>query len=110
MFGLILTPYFCWAAGTLLGSAAGNVLPAVVVSALGIAIYAMFVAIVVPFARGSLSGLLCVALAMALSLAFKYLPVLNKVPSGFAIIICAVLASLVFAFAAPIKEEETDDE
>lgn len=48
MYGLILTPYLGWSVGTLLGSVAGSLLPAAVISALGIAIYGMFTAIVVP--------------------------------------------------------------
>ena len=47
--------------------------------------------------------------AIALSCAFKFVPVLSKVPSGFAIIICAVAASVLFAFVAPIKEEQTEE-
>lgn len=106
LYGLTLTPYLGWSAGTLLGSAAGNILPATVVSALGIAIYGMFIAIIVPPAKKSLPTLLCVLSAIALSCAFKFIPVLSKVPSGFAIIICAVAASVLFALVAPVKSEE----
>lgn len=106
LYGLTLTPYLGWSAGTLLGSAAGNLLPATVVSALGIAIYGMFIAIIVPPAKKSLPTLLCVLSAIALSSAFKFIPALSKVPSGFAIIICAVAASVLFALAAPVKSEE----
>ena len=101
-----LTLYLGWSAGTLLGSAAGNILPATVVSALGIAIYGMFIAIIVPPAKKSLPSLLCILSAIALSCAFKFIPVLSKVPSGFAIIICAVAASVLFALVAPVKSEE----
>ena len=55
LYGLILTPYLGWSLGTLLGAAAGNILPASIVSALGIAIYAMFVAIVIPKTKKSKS-------------------------------------------------------
>jgi hypothetical protein len=48
---------------------------------------------------------LCVLLAIAISCAFKYLPFLGNIPSGFAVIICAVVPSLIFAFAAPIETE-----
>ena len=106
LYGLTLTPYLGWSAGTLLGSAAGNILPATVVSALGIAIYGMFIAIIVPPAKKSLPTLLCILSAIALSCAFKFIPVLSKVPSGFAIIICAVAASVLFALVAPVKSEE----
>ena len=66
----------------------------------------MFIAIIVPPAKKSLPTLLCVLSAIALSCAFKFIPVLSKVPSGFAIIICAVAASVLFALVAPVKSEE----
>ena len=110
LYGLILTPYLGWSAGTAVGAIAGNILPNIVITSLGIAIYAMFVAIVTPEAKMNKSTLLCVLLSIVLSCGFYYLPILNKVPSGFVIIICAVIASAVFAFVFPIETEESEDE
>ena len=111
MLGLILTPFFGWALGTLFGAVAGNILPVLVVSALGIAIYAMFIAIILPEARGSLSCALCVIFSVALSSAFYFIPALSAVPSGFVIIICAIMASALFALIAPVSDEvETCEE
>lgn len=110
LYGLILTPYLGWSIGTLVGAAAGNILPSIVVSALGIAIYGMFVAIVVPEMKKSRPTALCVLLAVALSCAFKYIPFLKTVPNGFVIIICAVTASAVFAVINPINSEEGKDD
>lgn len=110
MLGLIVTPFVGWVSGTLLGAAAGNILPALLVSALGIAIYAMFVAIVVPESRKSRMTALCALLSIGLSCAFWFIPYLNKIPSGFVIIICAVLASALFAFIAPIPDEAPEAE
>lgn len=110
MFGLILTPYFGWSVGTLLGAVAGNLLPAVVISSLGIAIYGMFIAIVVPVAKENRSMLICVIFAIALSCLFKYVPVLSKVPSGFVIIICAVAASALAALLFPVNTEKEESE
>lgn len=53
---------------------------------------------------------LCVLFAIAISCAFKYIPLLKIVPSGFTVIICAVAASLLFALIAPIKTEENTRE
>ena len=108
MLGLITTPFLGWGLGTLLGAIAGNILPAIAISALGIAIYGMFIAIVVPAARDSRSTALCALLSIALSCAFYYAPVLREIPSGFVIIICAAAASLLFAIVAPIEDEEVD--
>lgn len=110
LYGLIITPYFGWALGTLLGAAAGNVLPGAVVSALGIAIYGMFIAIVVPVIKRSKNTLLCVLGAIALSLIFEFLPMLKAVPGGFKIIICACIASGIAAFTAPVNVEDEVNE
>ena len=105
MYGLMLTPWVGWSAGTLLGAAAGNILPSLVTSALGIAIYGMFIAIVVPEARRSRPTAICAGIAIILSCLFYYLPVLQTIPSGFTVIICAVAASAIMAAVAPIEQE-----
>ncbi len=107
MLGLILTPYIGWSSGTLLGAAAGNIFPPIVLSALGVAIYGMFVAIVVPEMRKSRPTAACVLLAILMSCLFTYLPLLNAIPEGFRIMICAVASSAVMAILAPVpcKEE-----
>ncbi len=108
LFGLILTPPIGWTLGTLLGAAAGSLLPPIVLSALGIAIYAMFIAIVIPAARGDRSIALCAAVSILLSCAFYFIPVLNTIPSGFVIIICAVAASALFALVLPLPDEKSE--
>ena len=112
MYGLILTPFLGWSLGTFLGAGAGNILPAIITSTLGIAIYAMFVAIVVPVASENKPTLYCVIIAIVLSCIFKFTPILNKLQGGFVIIICAVVASTVMAIISPIeiKEEGAKDE
>ena len=105
LYGLMLTPYLGWSTGTLIGAVAGNVLPAVVISALGVAIYGMFIAIVVPPAKQNRNTALCVVLAVVLSCLFYYLPALQQIPGGFVVIICAVAASSLFAAIAPIPQE-----
>lgn len=106
MAGLILTPFLGWTAGTLLGAAAGHILPQMLISALGVAIYGMFIAIVVPPCKRSRPTLLCVLLSVALSCLLYYLPLFDGLGSGFAIIICAVVASLVFALVCPLPNRE----
>ena len=110
MLGIILLPVIGWTSGTLSGGVVGNILPAMVTAALGVAIYGMFVAIVVPVAKKEKTTALCVLLAIAISCAFKYIPLLKIVPTGFTVIICAVVASALFAIIAPIKLEEKEAE
>ncbi len=112
MYGLILTPFLGWSLGTFMGAGAGRILPAIIVSALGIAIYAMFVAIVVPETQNKKSTAYCVLFAIALSCLFNFAPILKELQGGFIIIICSVISSLFFACVSPIeiKEEECINE
>jgi len=109
LYGLIITPFLGWSLGTLVGACAGDILPAVITSALGVAIYAMFIAIVIPQTKNKETAG-CVLLSVALSCAFSFIPALKCVQSGFVIIICAAVSSAVFAVLAPVKlpEEEGD--
>lgn len=106
-FGLAVMPYLGWSLGTLCGAVASGFLPAAAQSALSIAIYGMFIAIVVPVAKRSRAVLGVAALAAALSCAMRYLPVLSAVGSGFAIILCTVIAAGAGAVLAPLPEEES---
>lgn len=103
--GLILTPYVGWAVGTLLGATATGFLPASVRTALGIAIYGMFLAIIIPPARKSKAVLLVVLIAAGLSCCFKWIPWINQLSSGWVIIICAIVAAGFAAWRFPVKEE-----
>ncbi len=106
MFGLIAMPYVGWALGTFLGAAAASLLPASLRSALGIAIYGMFLAIFIPPMKKSGAVAAVVLTAAALSCAFCYIPTLQAVSSGFVIILCAVSAAAVGALIKPVPETE----
>lgn len=101
-FGLMIAPYIGWAAGTLTGAVASGFLPDSVRSALGIAIYGMFVAIVMPVAKRSKAVLSVVVLAIALSCCMRYIPLFRGISSGFSIIICTVIAATAGALLAPV--------
>lgn len=106
MYGLITLPYIFWAAGTAMGAFFGEILPDNVKSALGIAIYVMFVAIVVPPAK-KIRGVTAVALAAAgLSCVIEFVPVFSGISSGISVIICAVIAAALGAILFPRKETE----
>ncbi len=109
MSGVAIFPYIGWASGTILGAVLGNILPESIMSALCLAIYGMFIAIVAPDAKKSKSLLLIVALSCALSCGFYFLPVLNKVSSGLAISICACAAAAIGAALFPVESEVQDN-
>lgn len=95
-----------WIGGTAMGAVAGSLLPAAVRTALGIMLYGMFIAIVVPQARQEKPLLLCMALALVFSCLFTWVPVLNTVSSGIAIVICTVAAAAICALVFPVEEKE----
>lgn len=109
-FGLSVIPYFGWALGTLVGALVGNVLPAVVMNALCLAIYGMFLAIVLPPARKSRAVLAVVAIAAILHGIFYYAPYLREIPSGLSVSICAIAAALLGAFIFPLNDKEQEGE
>ena len=95
-----------WVAGTAMGALAGSVLPLSVRTALSVMLYGMFIAIVVPQARQEKPMLVCLVLALAFSCLFAWLPVLNAVSAGLAIVICTVAAAAVCAALFPVPDEE----
>ncbi len=103
--GLGTMPFIGWTLGTTLGSLLGNVLPQIVMSALCIAIYAMFVAIIVPQMKIEKPLLAVVGVSVALSTAFYYLPYLSEISAGLSISICAILSAVFGALVFPKKQE-----
>ena len=94
-----------WVGGTALGAFAGSVLPLAVRAALGVMLYGMFIAIVVPQTRQEKPILLSVALALVFSCLFSCVPVLKNVSAGLAIVICTVAAAAICALVCPVDEE-----
>ena len=103
---LRIMPIAGWTLGTLCGALLGAVLPQRLLEALGIALYAMFIAIIVPAARRDVHVCLACVLAVAFSCVFFFTPALSAVGSGFSVIICAVAASSAAAVLFPVGEEE----
>lgn len=106
MFGLITMPYIGWALGTYIGAVATTFLSNDLRNSLGIALYAMFIALIIPEMKKSKPILLVVVIAVAFSCIFKYVPYICKISSGFAVIICTILAAGTAAYFFPIKEDK----
>lgn len=109
MYGLIAIPYIGWAGGTAMGALLGGVLPEIVSNAMGIAIYGMFLAIIIPQAKEDIPCLKVILIAVAMSCCFHWIPGLKQLSSGFVIIICAVTASAIGAWLYPIEENEIEE-
>lgn len=103
--GLCVLPYLGWSLGTLFGALLGNILPHRLMSALSLAIYGMFVAIVVPEMKKEKSIIFVVLLALALSCLFYYVPGFNQISSGLSISICAIIAAAIGAAIFPVPTD-----
>ncbi len=95
-----------WSVGTALGIIAGNALPPAAVSALSVALYGMFLAIIVPPARYSRSVGIFVALAFAASLAASILPGVSSLSGGTRTILLTVVLAAVAAWMYPVEDED----
>ena len=110
-YGLIAISVFGWVFGTTLGAFSGQIMPQRLISCLGLAIYGMFIAIIIPDTRKSNAILAVVLSAMLLSTAFTYLPVLaSHISSGFRIIIITIVVAAVAAILAPADHEIDNEE
>lgn len=109
LLGLGLLPFLGWTAGTVLGALAGSVLPEAIRTALGVMLYGMFIAIVIPPAKKERPVLAAVLIALVCSCLLDWVPVFEKVSAGIAIVICTVLAAGICAALFPISEEEAEE-
>lgn len=100
-YGLMTLPIIGWTLGTLFGGVAYSLLPQSIQTALGIAIYGMFIAIIIPPAKASKNVLFVVLIGALVSCILTYF----KVSSGFSVIICAFIAAGLGAFLFPMKED-----
>ena len=106
--GLASAPYVGWTLGTLLGALAGTLLPDVVRNCLGLMLYGMFIAIIIPPARRERGVLFAVCVAVGLSCLFHYVPFFSFLSGGFALIISAVVAAALAAWLFPVASPKED--
>ena len=103
-YGAVLAAAPCWAIGTALGVSAGNLLPARAVSALSVALYGMFLAVIVPPAKKEKPVRLVVAAGFVLSFLASRLPVVSSLSAGTRTILLTLLLSAGAALAFPRGE------
>ena len=108
--GLMSMPYLGWTAGTLIGATATSLLPLSLRTALGIAIYGMFLAIIVPPARKLKPVFYTIVISVVLSCVFRWVPFLSQISSGWVIIICAAVASSLMAIRYPVDVEQEKEQ
>ncbi len=106
LYGMTIISVLGWTSGTFFGAVLGQILPDALSSAMGIMLYGMFLAVVIPPAKQEKGILIAAILAALCSILFTY--VLTFVSGGFAVIISAILAAAVCALLFPKTEEEDD--
>ncbi|MGB4148096.1 MAG: branched-chain amino acid ABC transporter permease, partial [Tepidanaerobacteraceae bacterium] len=95
-----------WALGTAMGALTSSLLPPTLQSAMGIALYCMFIAIVVPAAKESKAALVVALTAITISSIFTWIPYINSLSTGWVIIIATIVASSIGAVIFPREEDE----
>lgn len=108
-YGAIIVAVPLWSIGTSLGILAGNFLPTRVVSALSVALYGMFLAIIVPPAKKNMVIMIAVLASFAASYASTIIPYIKDLSSGTRTIILTILISTVVALVKPIPDIENND-
>ena len=106
--GAIIIAVAGWVMGTFLGAFSGEILSASLISALGVALYGMFIAIVVPPARNDRNIAIAAIIAVGMSVLFTYVPLINTISSGSRIIIITVAVSVFAALLFPVRNEEAE--
>lgn len=110
MMGLITTPIAGWTLGTLTGALVCSALPEVLGNAMGIALYAMFIAIIVPPATASNSVLSIVLLSVLITCILKYVPIFGFISDGFRVIISTILGAGAGAYLFPLPDAPPDQQ
>ena len=103
-YGIALISVAGWCAGTVLGVLAGNILPATLTNALSVAMYGMFLAIIIPPGKKNRFLLGLVAVSMGLSGLFAVLPYVRQISSGFRIIILTLVIAGAAAVIRPVDD------
>lgn len=109
-YGAVLTAAPFWAVGTALGTYAGNILPTRIVSALSVALFGMFLAVIIPPARKSKIIAVLIAVCFALSYAAANLPFVRDIPEGTRTIILTIAISAAAALLFPRKQDRQSDD
>lgn len=97
-----------WALGTALGIVAGGTLPVRAVSALSVALYGMFLAIIVPPSKKDKAVAMAVVASFALSYLFSILPVVKTISAGTRTIILTIVIAAVAALLKPVPDLPED--
>lgn len=108
MLGLITGPIVGWSLGTALGAFTSSALPESISNAMGIALYAMFIAIIVQPAKKSKPILMIILISIGINMLLKYIPLLSFISSGFRVIAATILGAGIGAALWPLENEKKE--
>ena len=108
-YGVMALPILLWSVGTSLGVIAGNLLPLRAVSALSVALYGMFLAVIIPPARKNKVVAVLILISFALSFAMAKLPLVSTLSGGTRTIILTVLIAGLAALLFPVPQQDEED-
>lgn len=104
MLGFIVVPIIGWGSGTLIGETLTNILPSDVQSAMGIALYGMFLAIIIPASSSCKKIFEVVIVSAVMSILFFYIPLFTGISSGFKLIAATLIGAIYGALRYPVSE------
>lgn len=108
-FGAMLVSTTMWASGTAVGIVAGEILPPHVVAALSVALYGMFIAIIIPPSKRDNAVGISVIASFLLSWLCSVLPTVREMSAGTRTIVLTILIAAVAAYVKPVKIEDHDE-
>ena len=104
LYGVALMAYLSWVLNSGIGYIAGSALPVSIQGGMGIALYAMFIGLLVPTTKKSVRALLLAVLAGALNYLFSKL-----FPAGWAIVAATVGAVVLVELSDVVKGPSAAD-
>ncbi len=108
-FGALIVAAPMWSSGTALGIAMGNLLPLRIVSALSVALYGMFLAVIIPPSRKDKAVCVVVIVSFAASYIASCVPGIKDLSPGNKTILLTVVISSLAALIRPVHPEAAAD-
>lgn len=110
MFGMMILPILGWTLGTLLGGLSSTIFSDRIIEALSLALYSMFIALIIPNAKKSFGVFVVVAISIVISCIFEFVPYLSNVNPGLKIIIPTIIGAVTGAIFFPLKDEKESED
>lgn len=109
MFGMMVLPILGWTLGTLLGGLSSTIFSDRIIEALSLALYSMFIAIIMPDAKKSFGVFMVISISIVISCVFEFVPYLSNVNPGLKIIIPTIIGATLGALIFPVKDEKESE-